>query len=115
MRWATRTSPHVDRTDGGCSFEAFLRRSELDDPALWEIAPVAHEGDLEDERHDPPEAPGLHRLSFDRGPLRVLDRVSFLLLAAASLGVLLVVELGTAGLFTRDAQLIPTSPSAPAR
>ena len=44
---------------GECSFEAFLRRYELDDPALWSIARIVHNADLEDERYDAPEAPGL--------------------------------------------------------
>ena len=45
--------------DGDCSFEAFLRRYELDDPVLWEIARIVHEADLADERYDAPEASGL--------------------------------------------------------
>src|ERR671934_74536 len=44
---------------GDCSFETFLRRYELADPVLWEIAKVVHEADLADERYDAPEAPGL--------------------------------------------------------
>jgi hypothetical protein len=44
---------------GECTFEAILRRHELDDPALWEIARIVHEADLEDERFDAPEARGL--------------------------------------------------------
>jgi hypothetical protein len=44
---------------GECSFEAFLRRYELDDPVLWSIARIVHEADLEDERYDAPEAAGL--------------------------------------------------------
>ena len=48
--------------DGDCSFEAFLRRYELDDPVLWRIGEVIHEADLEDERFDAPEAPGLDAL-----------------------------------------------------
>ena len=44
---------------GECSFETFLRRYELEDPVLWEIAKIVHEADLADERHDAPEAPGL--------------------------------------------------------
>jgi hypothetical protein len=101
VRWATRSSPHIDRTacawlirtridseaefvfvddpdeapvdatpfdmrgvelshhNGECSFEAFLRRYELDDPVLWAIARIVHEADLEDERYDAPEARGL--------------------------------------------------------
>ena len=44
---------------GDCSFETFLRRYELDDPVLWEIAKVVHEADLADDRYDAAEAPGL--------------------------------------------------------
>jgi hypothetical protein len=45
--------------NGECSFEAFLRRYELDDPVLLAIARIVHEADLEDERYDAPEARGL--------------------------------------------------------
>lgn len=48
--------------NGECSFEAFLRRYELDDPVLWSIARIVHEADLEDERYDAPEAAGLDAL-----------------------------------------------------
>jgi hypothetical protein len=44
---------------GDCSFETFLRRYELDDPVLWDIARIVHEADLDDERYDAPEAAGL--------------------------------------------------------
>ena len=44
---------------GDCSFETFLRRYELDDPILWDIARIVHEADLQDDRYDAPEAPGL--------------------------------------------------------
>ncbi len=44
---------------GECSFETFLRRYELVDPVLWEIAKVVHEADVADERYDAPGAPGL--------------------------------------------------------
>jgi hypothetical protein len=44
---------------GDCSFETFLRRYELDDPVLWEIARIVHEADLVDGRFDAPEAAGL--------------------------------------------------------
>ena len=44
---------------GECSFEAFLRRYELNDRALTAIARIVHEADLEDERYDAPEARGL--------------------------------------------------------
>ena len=44
---------------GECSFEAILRRYELDEPALSDIARIIHEADLEDELYDAPEARGL--------------------------------------------------------
>jgi hypothetical protein len=44
---------------GDCSFETFLRRHDLDDPALWAIGRIVHEADLGDERYDAPEAAGL--------------------------------------------------------
>ncbi len=44
---------------GACSFEAFLRRYDLDDPVLWDIARIVHEADLADDRYDAPEAAGL--------------------------------------------------------
>lgn len=42
-----------------CTFETILRRRDLLDPALWRIAAIVHEADLEDGRYDAPEAPGL--------------------------------------------------------
>jgi hypothetical protein len=44
---------------GDCSFETILHRYDLDDEALWDIARIVHEADLDDERYDAPEAPGL--------------------------------------------------------
>jgi len=45
--------------NGDCTFETILRRYELADPVLWRIAEIIHEADLEDERYEAPEAPGL--------------------------------------------------------
>ncbi|MFE0256210.1 chromate resistance protein ChrB domain-containing protein [Streptomyces sp. NPDC059010] len=45
---------------GDCSFETILRRYDLTvDPALQRVAEIIHEADLDDERFDAPEAPGL--------------------------------------------------------
>jgi len=65
---------------GECSFEAFLRRYELDDPVLWEIARIVHEADLADELYDAPEAPGLDVLL--RGLSMTQDDEELLALAA---------------------------------
>jgi hypothetical protein len=56
---------------GDCSFETVLRRYGLDDPVLWDIARIVHEADLDDDRFDAPEAPGLDVLC--RGLSMVLD------------------------------------------
>ena len=61
---------------GDCTFETFLRKYDLDDAVLWEIARIVHEADLDDERYDAPEAPG-----FDvalRGLSMVVDDLRFL-------------------------------------
>jgi hypothetical protein len=62
---------------GECSFEAVLRRYELDDPVLWAIARIVHEADLEDELYDAPEARGLdvllRGLSMVRSDHEVLE------------------------------------------
>jgi hypothetical protein len=45
--------------DGRCSFETILKRYQLTDPALHEIAAMVHDADLDDEKFRSPEAPGL--------------------------------------------------------
>ena len=42
-----------------CTFETMLRRYELDDPVLWDVARIVHEADLADERYVAPEASGV--------------------------------------------------------
>jgi hypothetical protein len=44
---------------GDCSFETILRRYDLEDAVLWDLARMVHEADLADERYDAPEAVGL--------------------------------------------------------
>ncbi len=66
---------------GECSFETFLRRYQLADPVLWEIAKIVHEADLGDERYDAPEAPGLDVLL--RGLSMVREDEELLALSAA--------------------------------
>jgi hypothetical protein len=45
--------------DGECTFEVLLHHHDLTDPALTELGRIVHEADIEDERYDAPEAPGL--------------------------------------------------------
>ena len=60
-----------------CTFETLLRRHDLVDPVLWQIAQIIHEADLEDDKYDAPEAAGLdvlHRgLSMTQPDQSVLD------------------------------------------
>jgi hypothetical protein len=44
---------------GDCSFETILRRYDVNDPVLWKLAEIIHEADIDDERFDAPEAPGV--------------------------------------------------------
>jgi hypothetical protein len=61
---------------GDCSFETILRRYDLDDPVLWQIAAIVHEADLDDQRYDAPEAAGmdmiLRGLSMTRGDAEIV-------------------------------------------
>jgi hypothetical protein len=60
-----------------CTFETMLKRFDLVDPVLWDIARIVHEADLGDERYDAPEAAGLdvllRGLSMVRGDEEVLS------------------------------------------
>ena len=53
------TGVDLSHHGGDCSFETFLRCYDLSDPVLWRIAQIVHEADIEDDRYDAPEAPGL--------------------------------------------------------
>jgi hypothetical protein len=44
---------------GGCTFETFLERYGFTESALWGMARIVHEADLDDERFAAPEARGL--------------------------------------------------------
>jgi hypothetical protein len=61
---------------GDCSFETILRRYDLDDPVLWQIAAIVHEADLDDQRYDAPEAAGmdmiLRGLSMTHGDAEIV-------------------------------------------
>jgi hypothetical protein len=73
----------VDLTHHGedCTFETMLRRYDLDDPALWDVARIVHEADLADDRFDAPEAAGLDVIC--RGLTMVRDDDEVLAVTAA--------------------------------
>ena len=58
-----------------CTFETMLKRYDLVDPVLWDIARIVHEADLADERFDAPEAPGLDVLLRGLSMVRNDDEV----------------------------------------
>jgi len=72
----------LSHTGGDCTFETLLRRYRLDEPALWAIARIVREADLEDERYDAPEARGLdvllRGLSMIRSDEEMLELASAL-------------------------------------
>ena len=45
--------------DGASTFEVMVRHYGLDAPGLEALGRIVHEADIEDERYDAPEAPGL--------------------------------------------------------
>lgn len=49
----------LSHKNGACSFETILKKYEIEDPVLWQIAQIIHEADIGDERFDAPEARGL--------------------------------------------------------
>lgn len=60
---------------GDCSFETFLRRHNLEDPVLWDMAKIVHEVDLADERYEAPEALGVDVLLRGLSMVRSDDEV----------------------------------------
>jgi hypothetical protein len=69
--------------DGGCTFETILRRYDLTDPALHEIAEMVHDADLDDDKFRSPESAGLDAMvrglglviTDDQELLRFTDRL----------------------------------------
>jgi hypothetical protein len=58
-----------------CTFETILRRYNLDDPTLWDVARIVHEADLADDRFLAPEAAGLDVLCRGLSMVRDDDEV----------------------------------------
>jgi hypothetical protein len=55
--------------DGLCTFEVMVRHYRLTDAGLERLGQVVHEADIEDERYDAPEAPGLDAIVRGMGRL----------------------------------------------
>ena len=61
--------------DGDCTYEVLLRHYALTDPALVQLGQIVHEADVEDERYDAPEAPGLDAIIRGMGRVFVDDEL----------------------------------------
>jgi len=49
---------------GKCSFEAFVSKYNIDDPAILELAKIVHGADIETDRDKYPESGGLETIAF---------------------------------------------------
>lgn len=49
--------------EGRCSFEAFIRKYDIADPAVRLLAQIVHGADVEADIYDRPEAPGLEAVA----------------------------------------------------
>ena len=61
--------------NGDCSFESILRRHQIDDPVLWDVARIVHETDLADDRYEAPEAMGLDVVCRGLSMVRADDEI----------------------------------------
>jgi hypothetical protein len=55
--------------DGDSTFEVMVRHYDIRDPGVARIGQIVHEADIEDERYDAPEAPGLDAIIRGMGKL----------------------------------------------
>jgi hypothetical protein len=49
--------------EGRCSFEAIVRKYQIDDPAVWLLAEIVHGADVSPDLYNRPEAPGLKAIA----------------------------------------------------
>jgi hypothetical protein len=50
--------------EGKCSFEAFISKYSIDDPATLELAKIVHGADIETDKEKYPESAGLETIAF---------------------------------------------------
>jgi len=61
--------------DGNSTFEVMVRHYGLSAPGLEALGRIVHEADIEDERYDAPEAPGLDAIIRGLGAVNGDDRL----------------------------------------
>ncbi|MDB5314009.1 MAG: hypothetical protein JWO38_8211 [Gemmataceae bacterium] len=49
--------------EGRCSFEAIVRKYQIDDPAVWLLAEIVHGADVSPDLYGRPESPGLKAIA----------------------------------------------------
>ncbi len=59
--------------EGRCSFEAILRKYEINDPALSLLAQIVHGADVSEHLYGRPEAPGLKAIALGFSYLGLKD------------------------------------------
>lgn len=97
---------HRNHPDGeDCTFETIVRHYQLVDPILTRIGEAVHEADLEDDRFDAPDAPGLDAVL--RGLSMTLDDEQVLAVTGPVFDGLYE--------YYRRAVLLGTTPSDPTR
>jgi len=58
-----RGQAELDHHEGRCSFESIIKKYELTDPALQELAKIVHAADVRPDRGTAPEAAGLEAIA----------------------------------------------------
>ena len=88
--------------DGDSTFEVMVRHFGIGHPGVIQIGRIVHEADIEDERYDAPEAPGLDAIV--RGLGQVLGDDAALIAATGTIydGLLATLPPPRAGLSARQ-------------
>jgi hypothetical protein len=67
--------PNVElgHVEGGCSFEAIVKKYSITDPALLMLSRIVHGADVKEDLYGMPEAPGLKAIAEGFGYLELRD------------------------------------------
>lgn len=68
-----RGQAELDHQEGRCSFESIIKKYELTDPVLHELAKIVHAADVAADRNTAPEATGLEAIARGFGLICVND------------------------------------------
>ena len=68
-----RGQAELDHHQGRCSFESIIKKYDLTDPALHELAKIVHAADIAADRGTAPEAAGLEAIARGFGLLGYAD------------------------------------------